>query len=265
MRCAFAGPMPGSSCSTRNAAMVLRGLSAQRSTASMSLTCAASRNFRPPYFTNGMLAAQQLDLEHVAGAGVAEQHRLLAQQHAGLAALEHLAADEFGLRLQLVGGDVLRPPALAAHRQQVLAVLARRVAHQRIGHVEDRLRGAVVLRQRDDLGARWYVIREAEDVLDRRAAKRIDRLRVVAHHGDAGAVGLQAAQDLALQAVGVLVFIDQHVIEIRAARAAPAWARSSSRASRSAGRRSRAGRSAACARRRRGTAWPGPAPSPGTR
>ena len=32
-------------------AMRFFGLSAQRSTASMSLTCAASRNFRPPYFT----------------------------------------------------------------------------------------------------------------------------------------------------------------------------------------------------------------------
>ena len=31
-----------------------RGLAAKRSTASTSLTCAASRNFRPPYLTNGM-------------------------------------------------------------------------------------------------------------------------------------------------------------------------------------------------------------------
>jgi hypothetical protein len=54
---ALTGPMPGSSCSARNAASVLRGLSAQRSTASMSLMCAASRNFRPPYFTNGILRA----------------------------------------------------------------------------------------------------------------------------------------------------------------------------------------------------------------
>jgi len=50
-RAAFAGPTPGSSCSARNAAMRFFGLSAQRSTESMSLTWAASRNFRPPYFT----------------------------------------------------------------------------------------------------------------------------------------------------------------------------------------------------------------------
>ena len=49
------GPMPGRSCSTRKPATRSRGFSAKRSTASTSLTCAASRNFRPPNFTNGML------------------------------------------------------------------------------------------------------------------------------------------------------------------------------------------------------------------
>ena len=50
-RAAPAGPTPGRSCSARNAATRFFGLSAQRSTASRSLTCAASRNLRPPYFT----------------------------------------------------------------------------------------------------------------------------------------------------------------------------------------------------------------------
>ena len=47
--------MPGSSFSTLNPATEVRALSAQRSTDIMSLRCAASKNFRPPYFTNGML------------------------------------------------------------------------------------------------------------------------------------------------------------------------------------------------------------------
>ena len=51
MNAAAAGPIPGISCSARNAAMRFFGLSAQRSSDSASLTCAASRNFRPPYFT----------------------------------------------------------------------------------------------------------------------------------------------------------------------------------------------------------------------
>jgi hypothetical protein len=43
--------------------------------------------------------------------------------------------------------------------------------------------------------------------------KRIDRLRVVADHGQAAAVGLHGQQDRGLQAVGVLVLVDQHVVE----------------------------------------------------
>ena len=50
-----AGPMPSGSWSTRNHDTSSRGLSAIRSTASASFTCADSRNFNPPYLTNGML------------------------------------------------------------------------------------------------------------------------------------------------------------------------------------------------------------------
>jgi hypothetical protein len=48
------GPMPGRSCSIRNPATASLGFSAQRKTHRASFICAASRNFRPPYFTNGM-------------------------------------------------------------------------------------------------------------------------------------------------------------------------------------------------------------------
>ena len=54
-RCANAGPTPGNNCSTRNPATRSREFSTKRSTASKSLTCAVSRNFNPPNFTNGML------------------------------------------------------------------------------------------------------------------------------------------------------------------------------------------------------------------
>ena len=83
----------------------------------MSFTCAASRNFRPPYFTNGILRRDQLDLEQVAVAGGAEQHRLPAQQRPGLAPLQHLRRDVLGLRLQVVGRHVARQRAGAARRR----------------------------------------------------------------------------------------------------------------------------------------------------
>ena len=53
--CAEAGPTPGIRCISRKPATRSRGFSTNRSSASMSLMCAASRNFRPPNLTNGML------------------------------------------------------------------------------------------------------------------------------------------------------------------------------------------------------------------
>ena len=93
-------------------------------------------------------------------------------------------------------------------------MLARAVRHQRIGRIQYLLRRAVVLRQHHDLGLRLVAIGESQDVLDRRGAERVDGLRIVADHRDALAVGLERVDDLALQGAGVLVFIDQHVIEI---------------------------------------------------
>ncbi|OWK26557.1 hypothetical protein AJ87_05675 [Rhizobium yanglingense] len=49
-RWAVEGPTPGRICISRKPATRSRGLSAKRRTASMSLTCALSRNFRPPNF-----------------------------------------------------------------------------------------------------------------------------------------------------------------------------------------------------------------------
>ena len=119
-------------------------------------------------------------------------------------------------------------------------MLARRIRHERVRGVEHALARAVVLRERDDLGLRAEAIRETEDVLDRGGAKRIDRLRVVADDGDALAVRLERMQDVALQLVRVLVLVDQHVVEMRGDGLRDARLRSSSRASRAAGRRSRA-------------------------
>jgi hypothetical protein len=54
---------------------------------------------------------------------------------------------------------------------------------------------------------------KVEDVADVGAAEAVDALGVVSHHGEAAAVGLHGQQDGGLQAVGVLVFIHQHVAE----------------------------------------------------
>ena len=60
-------------------------------------------------------------------------------------------------------------------------------------------------------GANWSG--KVEDVAHGRGAERIDRLRVVADDGQPASAGLQRQQDRGLQAVGVLIFVDQHMVE----------------------------------------------------
>ncbi len=57
------------------------------------------------------------------------------------------------------------------------------------------------------------MVRKVENVAHRRGPEGIDRLGVVAHDGQALAARLERQQDGGLQAVGVLIFVDQHMIE----------------------------------------------------
>jgi hypothetical protein len=57
------GPAPDSNCITRKATTRSRGFSTKRSSASRSLTCAVSKNFKPPNFTKGMLRRVKFDFE----------------------------------------------------------------------------------------------------------------------------------------------------------------------------------------------------------
>ncbi len=161
------------------------------------------------------VAPDELDLEHVAVMGAAEQHRVPAQRAADLARREDLVDDVLRLRGGIVERDVDGLLLRLTHPEQGLAVLPRALGHERIRRVENRLRGAVVLRQHHRVGLRLEALGEAEDVLHRRGTERIDRLRIVAHHGHARPVGLERLDDLALQRARVLVLIDEHVIEIR--------------------------------------------------
>ncbi|MGF6657603.1 hypothetical protein OKW34_008193 [Paraburkholderia youngii] len=102
---------------------------------------------------------------------------------------------------------------MSVHRFFCVA-LAREFDH-RVRRGENRLGGAIVALERDLLRGRFELRGEIEDIAHGRAAKRIDRLRVVADHGQAAAVRFQREQDRRLQAVGVLVFVDQHMVEAR--------------------------------------------------
>ena len=79
-----------------------------------------------------------------------------------------------------------------------------------VGQVQDRLSAAVVFFQADDAGA-GKELGKVDDVAEIGAAKGVYALRVVAHHHDV-AVGVgQMVEDVGLDPVGVLVFIDHDV------------------------------------------------------
>src|SRR5579863_4154733 len=89
--------------------------------------------------------------------------------------------------------------------------LARRVAtDDGAGRVENRLGRAVVLLEADDARA-GIVLLESQDVLDGRATPAVDRLVLVADHAEVLVRARQQAYQLVLDAIGVLILIDQDV------------------------------------------------------
>ena len=130
--------------------MRLRGLSAQRSSASRSLTCAASRNLSPPYFTNGMLRRISSSSSRSLWCAARNSTACWRSVDAALALLEHLLDHVVGLRLVVLHRHVGRSCDRLRASRSFLRYCGRAVRHQRVGGVEDRLRRAVVLLERHD-------------------------------------------------------------------------------------------------------------------
>ena len=83
---------------------------------------------------------------------------------------------------------------------------------QFVGHLQNRLRAAEVLRERDDLGV-GEIAFEVEDVVDVGSAPFVNRLIRIAHDAQVGIILRQTAGDGVLGLVRVLIFIDQDVAE----------------------------------------------------
>jgi hypothetical protein len=81
-----------------------------------------------------------------------------------------------------------------------------------VGCVEDVAGGAVVLLELHHGAGREAAI-EGQDVLDVGAAKRVDGLVVVAHHGEVLVGPAQQPDDVELQGVRVLILVDVQVLE----------------------------------------------------
>ena len=146
----------------------------------------------------------------------AEQHGLRFQRHARLAVLQH-ARDHVARLIRLVAHrDQQRTRGRFASRPEIFGEALGRQRDHGIRRRQDRLRRTVVLLERDDARLAREVPGEVQNVAHGRGAERIDRLRVVADHREPAPVGLERKQDRGLQPVGVLIFVDQHVVEARA-------------------------------------------------
>ncbi|MNQ38732.1 hypothetical protein D3C85_523250 [compost metagenome] len=96
---------------------------------------------------------------------------------------------------------------------QLLLERMRVVGDQHVGALEDAAGGAVVLLEHHHLEA-GEVVLEQHEVFRPRAAPGVNRLVVVADHGELRALGHQQLDQQVLAGVGVLVFVDQHVAHL---------------------------------------------------
>ena len=135
-----------------------------------------------------------------------------------------------GLLLGVVRGIADDRVPAAQCGPQLLGLATLIVGDDRVGRVEDGLRGTVVLFEHDGLRV-GEILLEILDVADVRAAERIDRLVGVADDGDPCRAGpprrggvrhdlpgrvhaRQLADQLVLGMVRVLVFVDEDITEL---------------------------------------------------
>ena len=121
--------------------------------------------------------------------------RIGAIHHRAIAQLRIAARDQaldradhkrrlVSLVIRLVDRDFQPSAAVSAQRLRRAMGVA---DDDRIGDVEDRLRGAIVLFEQDNAGA-WEILAEALDVAIIRAAQAIDRLVLVTDREDVAAL-----------------------------------------------------------------------------
>ena len=189
-RRAVDGPTPSSSCNRRNHASSSDGLSASRNAHMRSLTCAASTNLSPPYFTNGIDRSASAELEERAVVVGADQHRLVAEAGAVLARFEDSVAHRFGLCVVVVAIDQFGPRPHRSVRHEPGPEAHGGVLRDRIGRIADRLRRSIVAVQDDRVGTAERSV-ELEKVPCACRTEPVDRLRIVAHNREAWILAAQ--------------------------------------------------------------------------
>ena len=158
------------------------------------------------------LPRRQLYLDQVAVMARPHEHGLLAQVHPALVGLQNPVDDRPRFRGCVVaaieGGPC--PRAAVAVQSELGLSVGERSEH--VGHIEDALPGSEVALELHRGRARIRTD-EVTEVAWVRPAEPVDRLRFVADHGEALSLRSQQPDDVDLEAVHVLVFVDQHETE----------------------------------------------------
>ena len=210
-RRACTGPIPSCSRSSRNQARSSAGLVTTRAAAMKSLTCAASVNRMPPYLMNGMRRTDS----SISSTSLCVAARISTAWSRRSAPASRASSTRPQISRAWVASSWQRTswgrdagPAFRPQGQ--LQALGLRP--DRVGQPQHRVLGAVVAGQPDDLQAR--VVRGQRAQVRRvGAAEGVDGLRVVAHAGQALAVGAQQPDDVGLDRVDVLVLVHQDGVE----------------------------------------------------
>ena len=155
---------------------------------------------------------RHLHIDRLVVAAVEDRH--VAPAVAEVVILAHPAENLVRLRAPVVEFADAGLLALAASRgPERLLELVGSVSHHDVCDIEDAGNGTVVALELHD-AAPFPALRELHDVLDLRAAPRVDALEVVADGHDVAVSLGEDVGELRLKSVRVLVFVDENVEEV---------------------------------------------------
>ena len=160
------------------------------------------------------LVVLQLQLDQLGLVVTAVQDREIAVRPVGAQVQgEDFDGHALGFGVFVAAADHADLVAVAHLAPQLFFELVRVVRDQHVGAAQDAAGGAVVLLQHDHFQGRVIVL-EQHQVFRPRAAPGVDRLVVVADHGELVARADQQFHQQVLAGVGVLVFVHQQVADL---------------------------------------------------
>ena len=165
------------------------------------------------YLIRDVAAAQRLFQRARLRVGAVEYGHVAVLHPSGADGRVDVRREQRRLLFVGVGLDHTDRVAFVGGREGFFADLALVLLDHAVRGVDDRLCRTVVLFQFEKLCA-GKVLLEAQDILDLRAAERVDALRVVAHHADVAVQLAEPPDDDVLREVGVLVLVHENVAEL---------------------------------------------------